>query len=80
VAAFILPLQGRTRRYTITYVGGGRREVEAEGMWPRSTCVEFMGTVFIGDNVRHLCVQRVILTELDHVTREDGAVWAASAR
>jgi hypothetical protein len=32
-----------TRRYTAVYWSGARVEVDAEGTWPRSTCVESNG-------------------------------------
>lgn len=64
-----------TRRYTITYRDGGRVDVDAEGMWPTPTCVEFMVTVAVVGIPRHVVAQRVMLVELESVKREDGALW-----
>ena len=64
-----------TRRYTITYRSGRRVDVDAEGMWPTPTCVEFMVTVAVVGIPRHVVAQRVMLAELASVEREDGAVW-----
>jgi len=64
-----------TRRYTITYVDGRRVDVDAEGMWPTPTCVEFLVTVAVVGIPRHVVAQRVMLVELASVERADGAVW-----
>ncbi len=64
-----------TRRYTITYRDGRRVQVDAEGLWPSPTCVEFMVTVAVVGIPRHVVAQRVMLAELESVKREDGAVW-----
>ncbi len=63
-----------TRRYTVTYRDGRRIQVCAEGMWPSSTCVEFLVTVAVVGIPRHVVAQRVMLAELASVEREDGAV------
>ncbi len=36
-----------------------------------------MGTAAVYGLPRWLCVQRMILTELERVVRDDGAVWRA---
>ena len=42
-----LRLEGQTRRYRVTWIDGREVTVEAEGMWSRRTCVEFMGMVLV---------------------------------
>ncbi len=64
-----------TRRYTITYRDGSRVDVDAEGMWPASTCLEFMVTVAVMGMPRHVVAQRAWLSEVERVERRDGAVW-----
>jgi hypothetical protein len=63
-----------TRRYTVTYGSGRRVNLDAEGMWPTSTCVEFLVTVTVVGIPRHVVVQRVMLADLAAVERDDGAV------
>ena len=64
-----------TRRYPLTYRDGSRVDVDAEGMWPASNCLEFMVTVAVIGIPRHVVARRVMLGEVASVERDDGAVW-----
>ena len=64
-----------TRRYTIHYRDGRASQVEAEAMWPTSTCLEFTVTVAVIGLPRMVVCTRVWLTDVERVEREDGAVW-----
>ena len=64
-----------TRRYTITYRDGRHVDVQAEGMWPTSTCLEFTVTVAVIGIPRMVVAKRVWLNQVEHVQRDDGAEW-----
>ena len=64
-----------TRRYTIHYRDGRQADVEAEAVWPTSTCLEFTVTVAVIGLPRQVVAKRVWLSEIDSVEREDGAAW-----
>ncbi|MBA2456332.1 MAG: hypothetical protein H0V48_07330 [Nocardioidaceae bacterium] len=68
-----------TRRYTITYRSGRRVDVDAEGMWPTATCLEFVVTVAVVGIPRPVVARRVMLGEVASVERADGVVWSALA-
>ncbi|MGI8613172.1 MAG: hypothetical protein ACR2KL_04395, partial [Nocardioidaceae bacterium] len=61
-----------THRYRIELIDGARIDVDAEGMWPTATTLEWWITVSVIGLPRLVCAQRCRTSEVVNVERDDG--------
>ncbi len=64
-----------TRGYRVHLHDGWLIDLEAEGMWPMGTQLEFTVTTLVVGLPRQVVVQRCKRADVDLVLRDDGAVW-----
>jgi hypothetical protein len=64
-----------TRGYRVHLHNGWLIDLQAEGMWPMGTQLEFTVTTLVIGLPRQVVVQRCRRADVDLVLRADGAVW-----
>jgi len=68
-----------TRGYRVLCHDATLIDLEAEGMWPMGTQLEFTVTTLVIGLPRQVVVQRCRRADVDLVLRDDGAVWPPRA-
>ena len=64
-----------TRGYRVHLHNGWLIDLQAEGMWPTGTQLEWTVTTLVIGLPRQVVVQRCNRADVDLVLRDDGAVW-----
>ena len=64
-----------TRGYRVHLHNGWLMELQAEGMWPMGTQLEFTVTTPVIGLPRQVLVQRCSRADVDLVLRDNGALW-----
>jgi hypothetical protein len=69
-----------TRGYRVLCHDATLIDLEAEGMWPMGTQLDFTVTTLVIGLPRQVVVQRCKRADVDLVMRDDGAVWPPRTR